>query len=75
MVNGAPSPTLRANVGDRIIVRAVNRLSEPMSLHWHGMLQRSTNIMDGVTGVTQRPVMPGGVCRLGSGAVHAAFGN
>lgn len=33
--------TLPANVGDRIIVKVQNRLNEPLSVHWHGMLQVS----------------------------------
>jgi len=30
-------PTLRARRGDRVTVRVRNRLSEPTTVHWHGM--------------------------------------
>lgn len=52
-----PGPTLRANVGDRLRVRLVNRLSQATSIHWHGL--RLDNRMDGVPGVTQPPIDPG----------------
>jgi FtsP/CotA-like multicopper oxidase with cupredoxin domain len=52
-----PGPTLRANVGDRLRVRLVNRLPQATSIHWHGL--RLDNRMDGVPGVTQPPVAPG----------------
>lgn len=52
-----PGPTLRANVGDRLRVRLVNRLPQATSIHWHGL--RLDNKMDGVPGVTQPPVEPG----------------
>lgn len=52
-----PGPTLRANVGDRLRVRLVNRLPQATSIHWHGL--RLDNRMDGVPGVTQPPVEPG----------------
>ena len=53
-----PGPTLRADVGDRIRVRLTNRLPQPTSVHWHGI--RLENAMDGVPGVTQPPIEPGG---------------
>ncbi|KAF8067249.1 fetC [Scenedesmus sp. PABB004] len=62
VVNGAPFVTLAANVGDRIIITVLNGLTEPreaLTIHWHGMLQLDTNIMDGVSTGTQRPVQPG----------------
>lgn len=31
--------TVAANVGDRIIVQVHNKLQDPLSIHWHGMLQ------------------------------------
>lgn len=52
-----PGPTLRADVGDRLRVRLVNRLPQATSIHWHGL--RLDNKMDGVPGVTQPPVEPG----------------
>jgi FtsP/CotA-like multicopper oxidase with cupredoxin domain len=57
--NGAlPGPMIRAKVGDRIIVRFKNSLPEATSIHWHGL--RLPNDMDGVPGLTQDPVEPGG---------------
>ena len=32
-----PGPTLRANLGDRVVVDFTNRLGEPSTIHWHGM--------------------------------------
>jgi len=32
------SPTLRANLGDRVVVNVSNGLDEATTLHWHGML-------------------------------------
>jgi FtsP/CotA-like multicopper oxidase with cupredoxin domain len=52
-----PGPVLRAKPGEEISVRLVNRLDQPTSLHWHGV--RIDNAMDGVVGLTQKPVMPG----------------
>ncbi|PRW33210.1 multicopper oxidase [Chlorella sorokiniana] len=58
-VNGQmPGPTLRANVGDRLIITVVNKLPANTTIHWHGILQRGTNIMDGVPGVTQVALKP-----------------
>lgn len=58
-INGRmPGPTINCNVGDRLIIRVHNKLDAPMSLHWHGILQRGTAIMDGVPGVTQRALQP-----------------
>ena len=52
-----PGPVLRAKAGEEIAVRLVNKLDQPTSLHWHGV--RIANAMDGVVGLTQKPVMPG----------------
>ena len=58
---GLPGPLIRAKVGDRIIVHFKNALPEPTSIHWHGL--RLPNDMDGVPGVTQPPIEPGGEFR------------
>ena len=56
--NGSiPGPLIRAHVGDRVIVHFTNGLSEPTTVHWHGI--RVLAAMDG-TPATQEPVMPGG---------------
>lgn len=56
-INGQmPGPTIRCKQGDRLIIRVKNNLKQPASIHWHGILQRGTVIMDGVAGVTQRAI-------------------
>ena len=52
-----PGPTLRAKVGDEIIVHFSNHMTEETTIHWHGL--RIPNGMDGVH-VTQHPVQPSG---------------
>ncbi|QBK31869.1 multicopper oxidase family protein [Roseitalea porphyridii] len=54
----APGPQIRVTRGERVRVRFTNNLDEPTSVHWHGV--RIDNRMDGVAGLTQDPVMPGG---------------
>ncbi|MDP4026546.1 multicopper oxidase family protein [Methylobacterium sp. NEAU 140] len=51
-------PTVRVKLGQPVRLRLVNRTDKPLSLHWHGV--RNVNAMDGVGGVTQAPVAPGG---------------
>jgi len=53
----APGPEIRVKRGQRVRVRLTNGLEEPTSIHWHGI--RIDNSMDGVSGLTQDPVMPG----------------
>ncbi len=52
-----PGPMLRLRQGDRLLVHFRNELSEPTSIHWHGV--RLDNPMDGAPPHTQTPVMPG----------------
>lgn len=52
-----PGPTIEAVEGDRIRIIVTNKLPEPTTVHWHGILL--PNGMDGVTGLTQRPIPPG----------------
>jgi FtsP/CotA-like multicopper oxidase with cupredoxin domain len=60
--NGSlPGPLIRAKVGDKIIVHFKNSLPETTSIHWHGL--RVPNEMDGVPGLTQPPIEPGGEFR------------
>jgi len=57
-VNGlVPGPTLRLREGDTVTLNVTNRLEEPTSIHWHGLLL--PNPMDGVPGLTFRGIMPG----------------
>ena len=53
-----PGPLLRFKKGEEVKVRLVNKLTQPASLNWHGV--RIVNAMDGVAGLTQEPVPPGG---------------
>jgi FtsP/CotA-like multicopper oxidase with cupredoxin domain len=52
-----PGPTIEAVEGDRVRIYLENRLPEPTSMHWHGVIL--PNGMDGVVGVNQRPIEPG----------------
>ena len=52
-----PGPILRVKKGDQVRITFHNQLPEPTTIHWHGM--RVPNAMDGVPGVTQKPVAPG----------------
>jgi len=57
-VNGSlPGPTLRFREGETVTINVANRLNEPTSIHWHGILL--PNVMDGVPGLTFRGIMPG----------------
>jgi iron transport multicopper oxidase len=60
-INGQwPCPTLRAGVGDRVIVTINNQLgNQSTGLHWHGIHQYGTPHMDGASVVGQCPVPPG----------------
>lgn len=54
----APGPTIQANEGDRVRIVFDNHLPEPSSIHWHGL--ELPIEMDGVPGIGQTPVPPGG---------------
>lgn len=54
-----PGPLLALTAGDRVKIVVTNRLSEPTSVHWHGL--QIPNDQDGAAGVTQRPIAPGQV--------------
>lgn len=51
-----PGPTLRATVGDTIVVDFTNRLEVPTTIHWHGLQVPAE--MDGVTWLLD-PLQPG----------------
>jgi FtsP/CotA-like multicopper oxidase with cupredoxin domain len=54
-----PGPELRVREGDVVQVTLVNRdIREGVSIHWHGV--DLPNAEDGVSGVTQNSVPPGG---------------
>jgi multicopper oxidase len=52
-----PGPEIRVREGERVWVVLKNALTEPTTIHWHGV--DVPNAMDGVPGVTQKPVPPG----------------
>ena len=54
---GTPGPTIEAIEGDRVRIYVTNRLPEPTTVHWHGIIL--PNGMDGVAGLNQRPIDPG----------------
>jgi CopA family copper-resistance protein len=57
-VNGQlPAPILRWREGDTLTLAVTNRLSEPSSIHWHGV--RTPSPMDGVPGLSFRGIAPG----------------
>ena len=57
-VNGqVPGPILRWREGDTVTLAVTNRLSEPTSIHWHGI--RTPTHMDGVPGLSFDGIAPG----------------
>jgi FtsP/CotA-like multicopper oxidase with cupredoxin domain len=52
-----PGPEIRVREGERVRVHLKNSLAEPTTIHWHGV--DVPNPMDGVPGITQKPVAPG----------------
>ncbi|MBT2477017.1 multicopper oxidase family protein [Streptomyces sp. ISL-94] len=53
-----PGQEVRVTAGGTLALTLANNLPEATSLHWHGIALR--NDMDGVPGVTQRDIAPGG---------------
>ena len=51
-----PGPVIKGKIGDKVIVRLYNQLSDPTTIHWHGI--RLNSKMDGTEEV-QRSVQPG----------------
>ena len=54
---GTPGPTIEAVEGDRLRIYVTNKLPEPTSVHWHGIIL--PNGMDGVAGLNQKPIEVG----------------
>lgn len=50
-------PTIEAVEGDRVRIYVTNKLTEPTTVHWHGLFL--PNGMDGVGGVSQKTIQPG----------------
>ena len=57
--NQIPAPTLHFKEGDTVTINVYNHLKEGTTLHWHGLIVPWD--MDGVEGVSQEPIPPGGV--------------
>jgi FtsP/CotA-like multicopper oxidase with cupredoxin domain len=53
-----PGPEIRVRPGDRVRIVVRNEMSQPTTLHLHGVTV--PNGMDGVPYITQDPIMPGG---------------
>src|SRR5439155_17676207 len=52
-----PGPELRVRRGEPVRITVSNKLGEDTTVHWHGI--RLPNAMDGVPGLTQKPIRPG----------------
>ena len=53
-----PGPLLKVEQGSTITVDFRNRIDMPTTIHWHGL--RHDNAHDGVPGLTQPAIQPGG---------------
>ena len=53
-----PGPTLRVRQGQPVSIVVENRLEQDTTVHWHGI--RLPIAMDGVPGISQPPIPPGG---------------
>src|SRR5260221_11478932 len=56
--NQIPAPTLHFREGDKVTINVFNHLDKGTAIHWHGMLVPWQ--MDGVEGITQKGIPPGG---------------
>ena len=56
---GMPGPTIEAVQGDRVRIVVHNDLPESTGIHWHGL--EIPIALDGVPGLTQPSIPPGGV--------------
>ena len=52
-----PGPLIRVTEGDKVKILVKNNLSEPTTIHWHGI--QVPNNMDGIPDETQEPIQPG----------------
>ncbi|HXL72401.1 MAG TPA: multicopper oxidase domain-containing protein [bacterium] len=53
-----PGPLIRLRVGDRVLFVVKNELPQATTIHWHGLAV--PNAEDGVPGITQKSIPPGG---------------
>ncbi len=57
-INGSlPAPVLHWQEGDTVTLRVTNTLTEPTSIHWHGIILPAG--MDGVPGLSYAGIAPG----------------
>ncbi|KAI0042265.1 multicopper oxidase [Auriscalpium vulgare] len=59
-----PAPLIKGNMGDEFQLNVFDDLTDSdmdlaTSIHWHGFFQKTTNYADGVSFVTQCPLIPG----------------
>ncbi|OGT38737.1 MAG: copper oxidase [Gammaproteobacteria bacterium RIFCSPHIGHO2_12_FULL_38_14] len=57
--NQIPAPTLHFKEGDKITLNVHNQLDKETAIHWHGIIVPWQ--MDGVLGINQQGIPPGGV--------------
>ncbi|EDP46668.1 multicopper oxidase domain-containing protein [Rickettsiella grylli] len=57
--NQIPGPILHLKEGQPVLINVYNRLNKGTTVHWHGLIVPWQ--MDGVSGVSQKPIPPGGV--------------
>ncbi|MBY0378084.1 MAG: multicopper oxidase domain-containing protein, partial [Gammaproteobacteria bacterium] len=57
--NQIPAPTLHFKEGDHVTINVYNKLNQETAIHWHGLIVPWQ--MDGVLGINQRGIPPGGV--------------
>ena len=54
--NGSiPGPTIQVEPDDQVVIRVINYLPEPTSIHWHGL--DIPNVMDGVPDIEPSPLI------------------
>ncbi|XP_057322430.1 uncharacterized protein LOC130665839 isoform X1 [Microplitis mediator] len=60
LINGlTPGPAIEICLGDSVEIFVHNKLlSTEISFHWHGISQQGSSHMDGVTMITQCPILP-----------------
>lgn len=59
--NQSPGPLIEAEVNDILVIHVTNNLlsGEDLAIHFHGLYQRQTPHMDGVSFITQMPIQSG----------------
>ncbi|PLN78993.1 multicopper oxidase-domain-containing protein [Aspergillus taichungensis] len=61
LTNGQfPAPALQLRQGDNVEFLVINKLPVASAVHFHGISQTGTPWSDGVPGLSQKPIAPGG---------------